>query len=259
MSNSCCDQADVLGRVEARLRQRGEDLVLVAEAPVADVLALEVGGRRDVGVGLNDTCSVPERWKIWAMLTMLAPASRVASALGTQAMAKSTSPLASCSCGTMSTPALDQRHVEALVLVVALVLRREVAGELRLGQPLQLQLDRVGGGRSRPAPRCRPTSSRCRPRSVSVPPSVVAVVSSLAAVVVAAAPAVVADAAVVALPLSSSSPQAATISVKTASAGDDRGRPPSGTAPHVAPHVVPPPGLAPLWCVVMLSNRMETR
>ncbi len=54
------------------------------------------------------------------------------------------------------------------------------------------------------------------PLVVSVPPSVVAVVSSLAAVVVAAAPAVVADAAVVALPLSSSSPQAATISVKTA-------------------------------------------
>ena len=54
------------------------------------------------------------------------------------------------------------------------------------------------------------------PSVVSVPPSVVAVVSSLAAVVV-AAPAVVADAAVVALLLSSSSPQAATISVKTAS------------------------------------------
>ena len=53
---------------------------------------------------LNDTCSVPERWKIWAMLTMSAPASRVASAFGTQAMAKSTSPSASGCCGTMSTP-----------------------------------------------------------------------------------------------------------------------------------------------------------
>ena len=38
---------------------------------------------------VNDTCSVPERWKIWAMLTMSAPCSRVCSALGTQAMAKS--------------------------------------------------------------------------------------------------------------------------------------------------------------------------
>ena len=36
--------------------------------------------------------------------TMFAPASRLASALGTQASAKSTSPFASWVCGTMSTP-----------------------------------------------------------------------------------------------------------------------------------------------------------
>ena len=166
--------------------------------------------------GLKDTPSVPERWKIWAMSTMLAPASRVASALGTQAMAKSTSPLASCTCGVTVGRVLDQRHVQALVLEVALVLRRVVAGELRLGHPLQLQLDGIGRvaeiGAALP-----PDVVSAPPSVVSVPPSVVAVVSSLAAVVVAAAPAVVADAAVVALPLSSSSPQAATISVKTAS------------------------------------------
>ena len=55
-------------------------------------------------LSLNDTCSVPERWKIWAMSVMLAPASRLASALGTHAIAKSASPLASCVCGTISTP-----------------------------------------------------------------------------------------------------------------------------------------------------------
>ena len=52
----------------------------------------------------NETCNVPERWNTCAMSTMFAPASRVASALGTQASAKSTAPSASCCCGTMSTP-----------------------------------------------------------------------------------------------------------------------------------------------------------
>ena len=53
---------------------------------------------------LNDTCNVPERWNTWAMSTMFAPASRLASAFGTHASAKSTAPSASCCCGTMSTP-----------------------------------------------------------------------------------------------------------------------------------------------------------
>ena len=39
------DERHVGGRVETGLRERGEDLVLVAEAPVADRLAGEVGGR----------------------------------------------------------------------------------------------------------------------------------------------------------------------------------------------------------------------
>ena len=66
--------------------------------------------------GLNEMPSVPDRWKIWAMLTMLAPASRVARALGTQAMAKSTSPLASCTCGVTSTglsTSVTSRHLSS--------------------------------------------------------------------------------------------------------------------------------------------------
>ena len=56
-------------------------------------------------LSLNDTCSVPERWKIWAMSMMFGARPRgVASALGTQAIAKSTAPSASTFCGTMSTP-----------------------------------------------------------------------------------------------------------------------------------------------------------
>ena len=40
------DQRDVLGRIEADLGQRSEDLELVAETPVPDLLTLEVGRRR---------------------------------------------------------------------------------------------------------------------------------------------------------------------------------------------------------------------
>ena len=49
------------------------------------------------------TCKVPERWNTWAMSTMPAPCSRDASALGTQARAKSAPPCARTVCGTMST------------------------------------------------------------------------------------------------------------------------------------------------------------
>ena len=91
------------------------------------------------------TCRVPERWKIWAMFTMSAPASRLASALGTHARAKSTSPFASWVCGTISTPPSTMVTSRHMRLVEAVVLRGEVAGELGLGEPLQLQADLVDG------------------------------------------------------------------------------------------------------------------
>ena len=56
----------------------------------------------------KDSCRVPDRWKIWAMLTMFAPASRVARALGTQAMAKSTWPSASTLLGHDVDAAFDE-------------------------------------------------------------------------------------------------------------------------------------------------------
>ena len=43
-------ELDVGGRIEPGLGEGGEDLVLVAEAPVADLLAGEVGRRGDAGV-----------------------------------------------------------------------------------------------------------------------------------------------------------------------------------------------------------------
>ncbi len=57
-----------------------------------------------IPASLNETCRVPERWNTCAMSTMFAPASRLASAFGTHASAKSTAPSASCCWGTMSTP-----------------------------------------------------------------------------------------------------------------------------------------------------------
>ena len=59
-------------------------------------------------------------------------------------------------------PPSSERDVEARVLVVALVERGEVAGELRLGDPLELELDRRQRGhrgtrRGRRAPPRRPS------------------------------------------------------------------------------------------------------
>ena len=104
---------------------------------------------------LLDTCSVPERWKIWAMSVMPAPCSRDWSALGTQAMAKSALPWARTVWGVMSTPPSRISTSRPCVPVEALVDGGVVAGELGLRDPLQLQLDRLelagGDRRSRPA------------------------------------------------------------------------------------------------------------
>ena len=53
----------------------------------------------------HDTCSVPDFWKTCAMSVSSTPvASSVPSTFGTHAIAKSTSPATSASCGTMSPP-----------------------------------------------------------------------------------------------------------------------------------------------------------
>ena len=86
----------------------------------------------------QDTCSVALRSKIWAMLTTFAPSSRGTKARGTHDTAKSAPPESSTGIGTISTAPLQDGHVEAQVLVEALVEGGVVAGELRLGEPLQL-------------------------------------------------------------------------------------------------------------------------
>ena len=76
-----------------------------------------------------------------ADVTSPAPSSWETRALGTQARPNSAWPAATTCWGTMSTAPGQDGHVEALVLVEALSTRSEVTGELRLGHPLQLQLD----------------------------------------------------------------------------------------------------------------------
>ena len=93
---------------------------------------------------LYDTWSVPDLWYTCAMSVSSAPvASRVPSTFGTHAIgevdvARDEGVLRH----DVAAGGDDLDVVEALFLEVALLLRDVVAGELRLRQPLQLQLDR---------------------------------------------------------------------------------------------------------------------
>ena len=145
------DERDVGGR-DPRLRHAGEQLELVAEAPVADLLAAQVGGRRDplvrerhlVGARtLEDLRDVGDARALLARGERLGhPGDRVVGlALREHRLRDDVH------------AALEDLHVEPALLVEALVDGGEVAGELALGHPLQLQLDgrqrargRAGGG-----------------------------------------------------------------------------------------------------------------
>ena len=98
------DERDVVRRVETGLGQGGEDLVLVAESPVADVAPFEVLRTRDARVDERDLQGARALEDLGDVDDVRAGLSRVARALGTQARAKSTLPSARSCCGTMSTP-----------------------------------------------------------------------------------------------------------------------------------------------------------
>ena len=130
-------------RIEAGLAQPGIQLGLVAEAPRRRP-SCPSGPRACVMfLSLNETWRVGERWNTWPMTTPSAPDSRGASIRGTQLMPNSAWPPATTVAGTISTAPGQDRDVEALVAVVALVHRREVAGELGLREPLELEPDRL--------------------------------------------------------------------------------------------------------------------
>ena len=130
-------------RIQVRLSERGEDLVLIAEAPVADRLSGEVRRRRDPGVlerhlqraraleHLSDVHDV--RSGLPARERLRHPREREVHRAIRQLLL-----------GHDVDAALDDVDVQAPILVEALLLCGEVAGELCLDEPLQLQLHRVG-------------------------------------------------------------------------------------------------------------------
>ena len=96
-------------------------------------------------VSFQVTDSVPERWKIWAMSTRSEPASRASRTLGTQEIVNSgPSGAEPTCCGTTVGPPSSIVDREPLGRVVALLVGREVAGELGLRRPLELQLHDAG-------------------------------------------------------------------------------------------------------------------
>ena len=134
---------DVLhrGRIDAVLRHRRKHLELVAEAPVADLLAGEVGRRRDALVleaHLQRARALEHLGDVDDVRTRLATGERlghpgnreVRVAVGQDRLRNDVD------------GAFENRDVEALVLVEALIDRCEVPGELGLRDPLQLQLHR---------------------------------------------------------------------------------------------------------------------
>ena len=139
MSNCCWTSVTSDGAIPA-LVMPGEQLELVAEAPVADLLAAQVGGRGDALVRerhlvgarpLEDLRDVGDARALLARGERLGhPGDRVVGlALREHRLRDDVD------------AALEDLHVEPALLVEALVDGGEVAGELALGHPLQLQLD----------------------------------------------------------------------------------------------------------------------
>ena len=133
-------------RVEPGGGHGREQLVLVAEAPVADLLALQPGDvgdarrrERDLqGAGtLVDLRDVRDGRALFAR----------GQGLGDPGDGVVGLPLGEDRLRHDVRAALEDLHVQALGGVVPLVQRREVPGELPLGDPLQLQLHRRPPGR----------------------------------------------------------------------------------------------------------------
>ncbi|CAB4747593.1 unannotated protein [freshwater metagenome] len=131
-------------RVDTGLGHRGEDFELVAVAPVTDLLACVVLGGRDVlvleahGQGSRTLEDLGDVDDVRAGFT-------TGEGLGDPRDSEVRVAVGEHGLGRDVDSALEDRDVEALCLVEALVERGVVAGELGLGDPLQLQLDGCSG------------------------------------------------------------------------------------------------------------------
>ena len=132
----------LVGRVEAGLAQPGVQLGLVAEAPRTDLLALQVLGLGDVLVLERD---LERRRALEDLGDDDAVGARLARREHARHPADAELGLAAGDDGRRNDldRAGQDRDVEAFVPVVALVEGREVAGELGLWEPLELELDRL--------------------------------------------------------------------------------------------------------------------
>ena len=132
---------DIFRRIDSGFGHTGEEFEFIAEAPVANLLAFEIGGRGDVGVfprnlqstrTFKDLCDSSDACTLFARSQRLwHPRDGVINGAGGQLGLRN---------DVHAT--FDNRYVKTLSLVEALVNGGEVASELRLGYPLQLQLHR---------------------------------------------------------------------------------------------------------------------
>ena len=102
-------------------------------------------------LSLNDTWSVPERWKIWAMSTMSAPASRVCQGLGHPRECEVGLAIGEHLLGDDVDAAFLDREIDARRPCSNPGRRGVVPRELRLDEPLQLErhLGHLNGRRTR--------------------------------------------------------------------------------------------------------------
>ena len=133
---------------QAAGQETGGHLVLVAEVPDADLLAGELARVSDAGVlpghrqgaraleDLGDVDEIGRRRGLAGLEHLRDPADRELRAIGLRAL----------DLGNDGRTARDHRDRQVLGREVALLVGREVAGELGLGRPLELEPDACGGG-----------------------------------------------------------------------------------------------------------------
>jgi len=160
MSRRLVDDRDValVGRIDPVLRQRRVELELVAAAPDADLFLAHLLDRRDARVlvrQLGHAAAREDLRDVDEVAALVACRQEAWEPVDPELGLAARHDLL----GRDVRPADLQRDVQAVLVVVALLLRRVVAGELRLRHPLELERDVVllraarasGRARGRPA------------------------------------------------------------------------------------------------------------
>ena len=142
MSNGCATTSTSFLRVDAVLRQRGEELVLVTAQPDADLLPAQVRDLTEPGVlprDLRHSRPREDLGDVDDVVPLVARRQQVVQPVDAELRLSAEHDLLRDDVG----PADADGHVEPFVLVVPLLLRGVVAGELGLRHPLELERDVV--------------------------------------------------------------------------------------------------------------------